>query len=243
MILLAADTSGASCACCLTRDSELLAESFLSVGLTHSQTFMPVLDAMMNRTGIRYEDVDVFAVSVGPGSFTGIRIGVTTIKTMAMLQEKPAVPVSSLYALAYPFFSQENVLVVPVIDARNRRVFTAAYQKEETVIPETAGAVELLFSEITSFLETRRTGRVLFCGDAAETCCKEAQASGIPALACPPFGAQIRPFSVASAAGEIYVSATKKNMDFSAENLLPSYLVQSSAERMAGIKKNIFKDA
>ena len=173
MVILACDTSSAACSACLCEDGRVVASSFLSLGLMHSQTFMPLVDDLVKRAGYSYERIDAFASTVGPGSFTGIRIGVSAVKTMAMMRGKPAVPVSSLEALAFPFFRQENTLVLPLIDARNRRVFAAGYWGGEGVISERACAWEDVLDEVRKFLSDKGAARVLLCGNAGDVYAKE----------------------------------------------------------------------
>lgn len=141
MKILACDTSNRACSSCLFSDGKVVDARFLNNGLTHSQTFMPQVHDLMESNGEKYENLDALACTVGPGSFTGIRIGVSAIKTMALVLGKPAIPVSSLAAMAYPL-SSENALVVPMIDCRNRRAWAAGYYHGKEVIPEGASEVE-----------------------------------------------------------------------------------------------------
>ena len=119
MKILACDTSNRACSVCLWEDGKLIDKRFRNDGLTHSQTFMPQMHDLMEKNRSTYEELDALACTVGPGSFTGIRIGVSAVKTMAMVLEKPAIPVSSLEAMAFSF-REEDALIVPLIDCRNK---------------------------------------------------------------------------------------------------------------------------
>ena len=231
MLILASDTSGASCAVCLLEDDVVRAEAFLSLGLTHSETYMPLLDDMMKTAGYTYEQVDVFASAVGPGSFTGIRIGVSAVKTMAMVYKKPAVPISSLKALAFPFFMLENTLVLPMLDARNKRTFAAGYWEGQLVIEEGARSVEECFSSAASFMEEKGKGKLLLCGNAAELYREEALEKGLPVMPLFAGSKEIKGASVAYLAKEAMLSADSVN-HFSAALLSPEYFAKTSAERI-----------
>ena len=113
MKILACDTSNRACSSCLLSDGKVVDARFLNNGLTHSQTFMPQVHDLMESNGEKYENLDALACTVGPGSFTGIRIGVSAIKTMALVLGKPAIPVSSLAAMAYPLSSENALVTVP----------------------------------------------------------------------------------------------------------------------------------
>ena len=101
MRILAIDVSALAASAALTQDGKLLGEFFLNVGLTHSVTLLPMAEALLKNTGLTMADVDLFAVSHGPGSFTGVRIGVSTVKGLAWAAEKPCVGVSTLEAMAW----------------------------------------------------------------------------------------------------------------------------------------------
>ena len=235
MLILAADTSGSACSACLFEDGRVLAESFLSLGLTHSQTFMPMVHDLMTRSGRSYPELDAFACTVGPGSFTGIRIGVSAVKAMAAVAEKPAVPVSSLKALAFPFLAEEATLIVAMTDARNRRVFSAAYYKGREVLPEEARNIDDLSRLIGEWASENMGGpvRMRICGDAARL---YADLPFFADAAEPgPFGYEIQPRSVASLALETLLGLLPDQRPigiFSAEALRPAYRAKTSAERM-----------
>lgn len=123
-MILASDTSGKSLSVALCEDEYVIAESTLNFGYKHSVTFQPLLADILTRAGRDKRDLDLLACTVGPGSFTGIRIGVAAMKTMAWALEKPVIGVSSLEVLAAAF---PVSLVCPAIDARGGRVFSALY--------------------------------------------------------------------------------------------------------------------
>ena len=127
MRILALDTSSRAASCALLTDGVLSGEFFVHTGLTHSQTIMPMVESLLTATDTELSTVDVFAVSAGPGSFTGLRIGVAAIKALALALAKPCVGVSTLQALALNAADFRGY-VVPVMDARRAQVYTALYE-------------------------------------------------------------------------------------------------------------------
>lgn len=235
MLILACDTSNTACSVCLYEDGRVLAQSLLSIGKqTHSLTFMPMVHDLMIRSGHDYKDLDALACAVGPGSFTGIRIGVSAVKSMAMVIEKPAVPVSSLKALAFPFLETQNTLVVAMTDARNRRVFSAAYYQGKEVVSENARTIDELIVLCRAWEEmgVASDTRILLCGDIASTYAKEEyflkKNASVPIL----FGREVQPESVAALAFETISRTENLHELFPAKDLSPVYRAKTAAERM-----------
>lgn len=159
--LLAADTSAKTATVALFENGSLIAEYTQNIGLTHSEGFLPLLETMLRITGKDISEIDYYAVTNGPGSFTGLRIGVSTIKGLAHAQNKPLVTLSTLDALAenIPAFSG---YVCPMLDARRQEVYTAVYQNGVKILEDTP----LSLTDLFSLLKTKR-GKVLFLGDGA----------------------------------------------------------------------------
>lgn len=127
MIVVGIDSSAKTAGVAVRQDGALLYESWLGTGFTHSETLLELTDAALRAVRITPSQVDVFAVTAGPGSFTGLRIGMALVKGLAAANSTPCVPVSTLHALA------ESVdaagLIVPAMDARRGEVYTAAFEK------------------------------------------------------------------------------------------------------------------
>ena len=136
MLILASDTSGPSVSVALWQDGRLLGEMMQNIGLTHSVTYLPLVENMLRQCKKDIAEVDLFAVTVGPGSFTGIRIGISAVKAMAYAAQKPAVGVSTLEAMAWPYRCCPDLLVCPMLDARNGRVYACAWQNGNLILPE-----------------------------------------------------------------------------------------------------------
>lgn len=126
MIVLAIDSTAVSGSVAVCRDEELLGEFTLNVGNTHSETLLPMVESVLKACGMTVSDVDVFACDEGPGSFTGVRIGASTIKGLAFNSGKPCIGVSTLEALAHNLVGFEGI-ACPVMNARRNQVYNALF--------------------------------------------------------------------------------------------------------------------
>ena len=152
MKILAIDTATLSCSVALVNDDRLLAENTLVNDQTHSKHIMVLIQQVLDMSGVSVSDVDGFAATHGPGTFTGLRIGMSTVKGLAEAGDKPLVGVSSLAALAWQ--ADPSALICPLIDARRKEVYFAHYRFEDgklkEVTPEAVGSVEEAIREICS---------------------------------------------------------------------------------------------
>ena len=144
-------------------DGALVCESNLVNGLTHSERLMPLVDGIFQLTGWKPADIDIFAAVNGPGSFTGVRIGVSTVKGMAEAFGKPVVAVDTLEVLAAAFPGYRGI-IAPLLDARRAQVYCAVYSNRlEPLFAPTAMALEdFLAQDVFAGNEP-----VMFCGDGA----------------------------------------------------------------------------
>lgn len=126
MRLLAIDTSTMTGGIALMEEENLIAESRLNVKVSHSERLVKELDHILNQSSLNIDDIDIFAISIGPGSFTGLRVGLSTVKGLVYQSSKKIVSVSSLEALAYslPFCKYP---ICPMLDARKKEVYTAIF--------------------------------------------------------------------------------------------------------------------
>ena len=125
MKILAFDTSAKVASVALTDDEKLLGVSNIDNGLTQSELVLPMAEDLIGRLGLNFSDVNLYAVTVGPGSFTGVRIGVATVKGLAFGRDIPTAPVSTLEALAENAAGLDG-LIVPCMDARRGQFYTEA---------------------------------------------------------------------------------------------------------------------
>lgn len=160
MKILAADTSTNVAAAAITDGERLIGEYILNHKKTHSQKLMVIIDELMQSTQTDINDIELFAVVVGPGSFTGLRIGIAAMKTLAHVTNKPVAQINTLEALSYnlpmcPYY------IVPMLDARRRDVFTAVYKNGAEIKAPCAETID----ECVEFVKSLG-GEAVFLGDA-----------------------------------------------------------------------------
>ena len=129
MKILGVDSSATAASVAISIDGKIIAQTFSNTGLTHSQTLLPMVEATLKTAGLTVNDIDLFAVSNGPGSFTGVRIGVSAIKGIAQPLGKECIAVSTLEAIAQPL-ENSGCYAVAVMDARCNQVYTAQFDCE-----------------------------------------------------------------------------------------------------------------
>lgn len=162
MKILAIDSSTNVASCAIMDDEKILGEALVNNNTTHSQKLLPLIADVLDRCEIDIKEIDVFAVSVGPGSFTGLRIGVSTINGLAQATDKPVIGVSSLEALAHNVSTSEK-LIAPLLDARRDRSFTAIYKSGRDM--ETLLDPDVLeMSEVLDILDKKQED-ILFIGN------------------------------------------------------------------------------
>ena len=127
MKILAVDTATKSCSVAVIDEDSLLAESTSVIDQTHSRQLLNIIDTVLAKAGLKITQLDGFAVSIGPGSFTGLRIGIASVKGLAFSLNKPVVGVSSLETLAFQC-NQNPYLICPVLDARKQEVYYCHYR-------------------------------------------------------------------------------------------------------------------
>lgn len=136
MLILAVDTSTTHGSVALLENTKLLVEVNSVSNLTHSERLLPAVDLALRQKKVTIKDLDAFAVSVGPGSFTGIRIGLSTMKSFALASGKPIAPVSTLKALALKLKFPHNRLLAPLLDARKGEVYAALFEAKNAQLTE-----------------------------------------------------------------------------------------------------------
>lgn len=222
MNILALESAAAVGSAALLRDGRRIAELTLETGNTHSETLLPSVDMLLKLTGLSLKDVDLFAASVGPGSFTGIRIGAATVKGLAFGTDKPCIGVSSVEALAYGLLGTEG-LVCPVLNARRRQVYTAIFRashgKLERLTADTLLTVDELDGLLAAYPEA-----VSFVGDAWQL------AEATVTHAYRPVAAALRGASAVSVALAA-LAAYENGARGSDATLTPIYLRPCQAER------------
>ena len=168
MKILALETSAKSVSTAVVENGAPLAYAYQCTGLTHSRTLMPMVDAMLKNAELTLGDMDAVAVAAGPGSFTGLRIGIAAVKGLAWAADKPCFGVSTLEAMAQNLAHMDGLLVC-AMDARRNQVYNALFEAKNGVLtrlmPDRAIAVTELAEELRG--ETRR---LLVLGDGGRLC-------------------------------------------------------------------------
>lgn len=162
MKLLAVDTATKTCSVALAEDSEPIFEYTASHAQTHARHLMEMIDGVMQAAKMTTADLDGFAVTVGPGSFTGLRIGISTVKGLAMALKKPVAGVSALAVLAEQFFGVTE-WICPLIDARKGEVYAGLYQWTDSGCESAAAARVVGPEDAVAGIE----GPCLFVGNGA----------------------------------------------------------------------------
>jgi tRNA threonylcarbamoyladenosine biosynthesis protein TsaB len=228
MWTLAIDSSTKTASVALIRNSEIIIEIFANTGTDHSGVLLPIVENACEISGIRVEEMDLYVCTVGPGSFTGIRTGVATIKGFAIATGKPVVGVSTLDTLALNI-AVSPLRVCPMLDARKNQVYTALYRMKGDYSPEKL--MQEKTADLEDFLQCI-DNEVVFLGDGAEKYKKIIYGS-LSGKAHFAVGTQnhVR----ASMAGLLGENRFRSGEGTDPVSLMPKYLRRSEAElRMTG---------
>ena len=223
MKILSVDSSAVAASVSVTEDAALLGEYTLLNGNTHSETLLPMVENLLNALSLSVNDIDLFACSVGPGSFTGVRIGTATVKGLAFASGKPCVGVSTLSALAYNLVGHKG-LICPVMNARRSQVYTALFSSDGEKLTRLMEDSPLSISELDGIL-SEKGQPVRLCGDGYDITEKGFSATEL--IPTPERERHTSAYSVAMIALEAY-----KNGDTTSDReLVSTYLRPSQAER------------
>ncbi|NMP36646.1 MAG: tRNA (adenosine(37)-N6)-threonylcarbamoyltransferase complex dimerization subunit type 1 TsaB [Clostridiales bacterium] len=226
MKILGIDSSAKSASVAVVLDGTIFSEAYVNAGLTHSRTLAPMTGNALENAGIAPDEIDAFAVAVGPGSFTGVRIGTAFVKGLAQASGKPCIPVSALETIAYPLRSRECIAAA-VMDARCGQVYSAVFEfsqgRCERITPDEA----LLITELAKKLKNRKLP-VILIGDGAQMCYNKL-ADIIPGIILA--DEQIRYQRASSVALIAYEALSNGAEPVGAGELRPVYLRVPQAER------------
>lgn len=227
--VLDASTQVASVA--MMEEGKLIYESNLIHGLTHSEKLMPLVEAAFTLTGWEPTDVDVYGVVEGPGSFTGLRIGVATVKGLAQAAGKPVTGVGTLDVLAMnvPFFQG---VTAPILDARRGQVYGALFHWNQGRMVRETGDLAIPLAELLEEIE-KRALPALFLGDGVPVHREAIQARlGSQAF----FAPESHRLQRASSAALLVWERAQAGMTQTAQSLVPRYVRASNAKKAAWIK-------
>lgn len=220
-MILAVDTCSKFVNCALMSDGEIIAESYYNMGLVHSEVLLPLIDELFCRTDTSPQSLNLLACTVGPGSFTGIRIGISTVKGIAQALSLPCVGVTALESQAFNL-ALTNSVIVSVIDARNYLLYNSCYRGG-------MGGLEVIWESKVSHIDEFEAmlggfESIVFCGSACsvykERLLDAAHGRGV-----------IAPFNLSYSRASNVAALASVKQPSSFYNLSPVYLQKSQAER------------
>ena len=223
MKILSIETAGNICAVALTEDDKLIKEEILNDGNTHSVKLMPLVDKLLSETNIKISDIDLFACDIGPGSFTGIRIGVSTIKAFMDVTNKKALGISSLEILAENIDNNKDI-VCTLIDAKNENVYYGFFKKENEKYEKIA---DLGFDNIDNVIQIvkQKNKKIIFIGNGS-TIYKDMIESELENIEI----ISDEEKNNLNARNIAFIALKKQEEAVDSNNLRPLYLRKSSAE-------------
>lgn len=221
-MILSVDSSAVTASVALTDGDTVIKSEFINAGLTHSETLLPMIKRVMS--GYEFKELDAIAVTAGPGSFTGVRIGVATVKGLAFDADIPCISISTLEAIAYNF-TDKNTIVCAVMDARRMQFYNALFKVENGTVTRLCDDRAISIADLKKELADYEN--VIIAGDGAELCCNNIGLDNVT-LADERVRYQ----------NGIGVSKSALNKEkISAAALMPVYLRLSQAERELKLKK------
>ena len=225
MKILALETSAKSVSAAVTENGAVLGHSYLCTGLTHSRTLMPLVDGLLRCGGMTAEEMDLIAVAAGPGSFTGLRIGVSAAKGLAWALDKPCCGVSTLEAMAVCLRHVDGTLVC-AMDARRQQIYNAVFSAEGGALTRRTEDRAIALSTLAEELKNDEKEKIIV-GDGAQLCYTYLREAGIDCRMAPPHLVMQSAVGVALAAE----AAAARGETVTAQQLVPRYLRLSQAER------------
>lgn len=218
--ILAIESSAKAVSAAVCEGGKIIAQSYQNNGLTHSRTLLPIIEDMLKNAEIKLSDIGLIAVARGPGSFTGIRIGVAAAKGLSWASEIPATGVSTLEAMARQLTFVGGI-ICPVMDARRSEVYNALFEMQSGELIRLCEDRAISLEDLSE--EMKKSGEKYFLvGDGAELCYNYLLDKDVSAIIAPEHLRYQSAFGVAMAAG-------REGCD--AQALKPVYLRLSQAER------------
>jgi tRNA threonylcarbamoyladenosine biosynthesis protein TsaB len=228
MKILAFDCSATAASCAVLEDNKVIASSFVNVKLTHSETLLPMLESTLASAKLSLTDINAFAINNGPGSFTGIRIGISAIKGMAQAKNLPCAAVSTLRAMAENYL-ESDCIICGVMDARANQVYNAFFDitggKVRRICKDRAISTADLSEEIKKISQSVKKS-VIIVGDGTDVFFKSVE--NIP---CVVKSEEVKRYQNACGIATASVDIFRTNNAVSPDELLPTYLRLPQAER------------
>ncbi len=230
MLVLGIESTATAASAAVVEGEKLLGQYYCNVSMTHSQTLLPMAESLLQALGKSWQDFSLLAVSAGPGSFTGVRIGVSCVKGLAFPNNTPCCGVSTLEAIAYGGLACEGCVLCAVMDARCGQVYNALFRVEKGALIRLTEDRAIAISALSAECEAYGPALVLF-GDGAALCHKTFSA----------WGARLAPesqrYQQASSVAFLGFKQAEQGLAVSGAELLPVYLRLPQAERELKRKK------
>ena len=226
MKVLALETSAKAVSAAVVENGKVLCSGYQDTGLTHSRTLMPIVEHILKNTGFTCADMDAIAVAAGPGSFTGIRIGVSAAKGLAFAVDKPAIGVSTLAAMARNVAFADG-LVICAMDARRNQIYNALFEAKDGAITRLTEDRAIGLAELAEELKNDPRPKTVV-GDGARLCFDFLTQVEIPCRLAPPHLLMQNATGVALEAETL----AAEGLLVSAQELEPVYLRPAQAERL-----------
>ena len=226
-LILAVDTSAKPVSCALAEEGRVIASFYANTGLTHSQTLMPMIERLLNVAGKMVSDLDAVAVNAGPGSFTGVRIGVSAVKGLAFTGGLPCISVSTLESMAENVAADAHSVICCLMDARCQQVYGALFERDADGVVHRLTEDEALTIDEMGERIAALNRSVILVGDGSEMCYKKWRDT----LGCVRLAPASVRFQSAASTALIGARLFAQGATISAEELLPIYLRLPQAER------------
>ena len=235
MKILALESSAKAASCAVLADGVPLASAWQATGLTHSRTLLPMVQDMLRSSELNLADIDAIAIAAGPGSFTGLRIGLAAVKGLSWAADKPCIGVSTLEGMAYPLSHMEGVIVC-AMDARRSQIYNAVFLAEGGKLTRLREDRAISLEDAAADIR-EMDGPITIVGDGAVLCYEYFINAGISCELAPAHLRQQSAVGVAMAA-----EAAGEGAAVSAQELMPVYLRLSQAERERLARENAAKE-
>ena len=226
MKILALETSAKAVSAAVAENGKILCSGYQDTGLTHSRTLMPIVEGILKNTDLTIQDCDVIAVAAGPGSFTGIRIGVAAAKGLAFGADKPAVGVSTLAAMARNVAHVDG-LVICAMDARRQQIYNAVFEAKDGQLTRLCEDRAISLADLAEEVKNSELPKIIV-GDGAHLCYHYLSEQGIPCRLAPPHLIMQNAMSVALEAEAMVLNGET----VSAQDLQPVYLRPAHALKL-----------
>ena len=228
MKVLALETSAKSVSCAVTEDGSVLASAYQCTGLTHSRTLMPMVEDLLRNAELTLGDIDRIGIAAGPGSFTGLRIGIAAVKGLAWAADKPCCAVSTLYAMAQNVRHMDG-LIIGAMDARRNQIYNALFEASRGALTRLCDDRAIGLDDLCEKLKGDSRRKIVL-GDGGKLCFNYLTSHGIDCTLAPAHLLYQNAVGVALAA--------EAGEAVSAQELAPVYLRPAQAERLRSEKES-----